>query len=69
MDTKSKIAEAIESHRQEALELLQSLVRVPSLEGRPMGEAYDADALAPRVYWIVACGVGIEIAIMLLIAF
>lgn len=33
MDIKPQIAEAVESHRQEALELLQTLVRIPSLEG------------------------------------
>ncbi len=29
----TKIFEAVESHRQEALELFQQLVRTPSLEG------------------------------------
>lgn len=33
MDLRTKIFEAVESHRQEALELLQTLVRTPSLEG------------------------------------
>lgn len=33
MAPKMKISEAVESHRQEALELLQALVRTPSLEG------------------------------------
>lgn len=34
MELKKLIADAVESHRQEALELLQALVRVPSLEGK-----------------------------------
>lgn len=33
MATKKEIMEAVESHRQEAVELLQKLVRTPSLEG------------------------------------
>lgn len=33
MDNMEKIFEAVESHRQETLELLQTLVRTPSLDG------------------------------------
>jgi hypothetical protein len=34
-----------------------------------MGRVYEPEALARRIYWIVTIGVGIEVAVMLLIAF
>lgn len=51
MNTKTKITQAVEYHRQEALELLQAMVRTPSLEGEEkacqalVAEKYDRMSL------------------------